>query len=120
PVKGPTNTDVIAAIVKSEPPLLTRYATEIPAELERIVTKTLRKDREERFQAVKELALDLKSLKQRLEFESQLERTAAPERDGQDASSTNIVKLSETATAGRPRLPLAQQLTLILDQVPST
>lgn len=51
--------------MKTEPPVLTKYSPEVPAELERIVTKALCKDQDERYQAVKGLELDLKALKQR-------------------------------------------------------
>ncbi|CAN5116689.1 MAG: protein kinase domain-containing protein [Pyrinomonadaceae bacterium] len=84
PFAGETASDVIAAILKTELSLLTRHAPDAPAELERIVDKALRKDREERYQAVKDLGLDLKSLKGRLEFAAELERTGTPER-GNDA-----------------------------------
>jgi hypothetical protein len=40
--------------------------------------KALRKDRDERYQTVKELITDLRRLKQRMEFQSELERSAAP------------------------------------------
>ncbi len=80
PFAGETASDVIAAILKTEPPILSRLAPDVPAELERIVTKVLRKDEEERYQSIKELALDLKSLKQRLEFEAEIERTGAPDK----------------------------------------
>ena len=40
----------------------------------RIVNKSLRKDREERYQVVKDLWLDLKALKQELEFQDKLDR----------------------------------------------
>lgn len=55
----------------------------MPAELERIVTKALRKNKEERYQVVKDLALELKSLKQRLEFEAELGRTGTAERSNE-------------------------------------
>ena len=84
PFEGATASDVIAAVIKTEPPILTRYAPQIPTELERIVTKALRKDKEERYQVVKDLGLDLKSLKGRLEFEAELERTGTPD-PGSDA-----------------------------------
>ena len=67
PFKGETATDVILSVVEREPPPLARYSKEVPAELERIVNKALRKNREERYQTVKDLSLDLKSLKQELE-----------------------------------------------------
>jgi len=79
PFEGKTTSDVIGLILHKEPPPLARFAPDVPAELERIVTKTLRKDREERYQVMKDLALDLKSLKQRMEFEAELERTTPPE-----------------------------------------
>jgi serine/threonine protein kinase len=47
PFGGNTMSDVIVAILTTEPPALTTYGLDVPAELDRIVTKTLRKDREE-------------------------------------------------------------------------
>ncbi len=74
PFEGPTRSDVIASILQREPLLLVRYAQNVPRELERIVMKALRKNRNERYQTVEEMAFDLKSLKQQLEFEAKLER----------------------------------------------
>ncbi|HEY0722434.1 MAG TPA: serine/threonine-protein kinase, partial [Pyrinomonadaceae bacterium] len=78
PFQGETSTDVIVAITQKEPPPLARYAPNVPAELEWIVMKALRKDRDERYQTIKELITDLRRLKQRLEFETELERSAGP------------------------------------------
>src|SRR5678810_888116 len=78
PFEGETSTDVIVAITQKEPLPLLRFAPNLPAELDWIVTKALRKDREERYQTVKELLVDMRRLKQRLEFQSELERSAAP------------------------------------------
>ena len=71
---GKTSSDVIAAILKTEPPPLAGSADDVPPELERIVTKALQKDREERYQDVKDLALDLKSLKRRLDVDAEVAR----------------------------------------------
>lgn len=67
--------EIIASILSDRevPPVTS--ARNVPAELERIVAKALRKDRDERYQNIKDLLLDLKSLKQRLEFEVELERS---------------------------------------------
>jgi serine/threonine protein kinase len=59
PFDGETPSDTMAAILKSEPPPLARVAAGVPSELIRIVNKSLRKDREERYQVVKDLWLDL-------------------------------------------------------------
>ncbi len=79
PFEGETSTDVIVAITQKEPLPLIRFAPDVPAELDWIVTKALRKDREERYQTIKELLTDLRRLKQRLEFEAELQKSAAPE-----------------------------------------
>ncbi len=78
PFEGTTTADVIAAILDREPPPLSQYSTDAPAELQRIVTKALRKDRDERYQGIKDLLVDLKSLKQDLELaEAGSARTAS-------------------------------------------
>ena len=69
PFEGDTPSDTLAAILKTEPEPLSRVLPDLPAELTRIVTKCLKKDREERYQVVKDLWLDLKALKQELEFQ---------------------------------------------------
>src|SRR5882672_11614984 len=77
PFSGETKTDVIVAIARSEPPALARFAPNAPAEFEWIVLKALRKDIDERYQTIKELESDLKKLKQRIEFQTELERSMA-------------------------------------------
>lgn len=78
PFEGETSTDVIVGITQKEPPPLARYAPNVPPELDWIVMKALRKDRDERYQTIKELLTDLRRLKQRLEFETELERSSVP------------------------------------------
>ena len=78
PFSGETSTDVIVAITQKEPPPLARFAPSVPPELDWIVNKALRKDREERYQTIKELLTDLRRLKQRLEFEQEMERSSTP------------------------------------------
>ena len=79
PFSGATSADALVSILDKEPPPLTDYAPDIPAEFERIVTKALRKDREERYQTVKDLLIDLKSLKEELAFAQKLERSRPPQ-----------------------------------------
>jgi serine/threonine protein kinase/Tol biopolymer transport system component len=94
PFKGETPSDTLASILKTEPPSLSQIKPGIPPELNRIVSKTLRKDREERYQVVKDLWLDLKSLKQELEFQEKLERSTVP--DFTDSGATNVVPVAQT------------------------
>ncbi len=72
PFEGETPSDTLAAILKTDPPPLAELAPDAPPELVRIVNKTLRKDREQRYQVVKELLIDLRALKQELDFQAKL------------------------------------------------
>ena len=59
PFDAPSRSDVLAAILDREPAPMARFAPDVPPELQRIVTKALRKDREQRYQTMKDLLLDL-------------------------------------------------------------
>jgi serine/threonine-protein kinase len=70
PFEGATIYDVMAALVsEKEAPPVSRAAPGTPPELERIISKALRKSPDERYQSTKDLLLDLQALRQRLEFE---------------------------------------------------
>jgi eukaryotic-like serine/threonine-protein kinase len=79
PFAGETPSHVVVSILETQPSPLT-HEHEMPKGLERIVGKALRKNREERYQTAKDLLLDLKSLKQELEVEAHLERSAGSEK----------------------------------------
>ncbi len=69
----------MSSILEKEPPPLTSYVAHTPAELQQIISKTLRKDRKERYQSAHELLEALKDLRHKLEFKAELKRsTAAP------------------------------------------
>jgi eukaryotic-like serine/threonine-protein kinase len=74
PFAGATVADVIASILKSDPPPLSEVVKNLPPEFERIVTKALAKKRADRYQTMKDFAGDLILLRQRLAFETELQR----------------------------------------------
>ena len=79
PFAGDTMSDVLAQILEREPEPITIYFPNAPGELQWIISKALAKDRDSRYQTVKELLNDLKRLKQHLEFraeQNRQERTA--------------------------------------------
>ena len=79
PFAGSTSYEVLASMLNVKAPLpLSRFVNDVPEELGRIVEKALRTDREQRYQTMKDLLLDLRSLKQRLEFTAELERSGPP------------------------------------------
>src|SRR5262249_34465250 len=81
PFAAATSNDVIAAILRDSPPPLAECAPKAPPELERILSRALRKDRDERYQTARELLLDLKDLKEKLAFEARLDTIHTGEAD---------------------------------------
>ena len=79
PFKGETLTETISLILQKDAAPLTRFAPNTPAELERIVNKALTKDREDRYQVMKDLLIDLRALKRKLDVEAEIERMNSPE-----------------------------------------
>jgi serine/threonine protein kinase/Tol biopolymer transport system component len=66
PFTGETPSHIIVAILETDLAPLTTFLPHAPAELDWIVKKALRKDREQRYQSVKELIRDLDDVKQAL------------------------------------------------------
>ena len=89
PFEGETASHVIVSILEKEPASLTRSAPDAPSELERIVTKALAKDKDERYQTVKDLLIDLKRLKQRRDLDAELERSISPDTISRSAVATS-------------------------------
>src|SRR6266404_5951229 len=66
PFTGNTPQDIMSSILEKEPPPLTSYVAHIPAELQQIISKTLRKDCEERYRSAHDLLQALKGLRHKL------------------------------------------------------
>src|SRR5438445_10922585 len=78
PFMGDTPREVMTSVLEKEPPPLTSYIRQSPAELQQIISKALRKDRRERYQSASEMLQALKNLRHNLEFKGELERSTAP------------------------------------------
>jgi serine/threonine protein kinase/Tfp pilus assembly protein PilF len=94
PFAGETPNDTIASILKSEP--LPIESEEISNELKRIVRKTLKKDKDARYQTMKGLLADLKDLKDELAFSEKLEQSVVPNRVNRAENQATIVINAET------------------------
>lgn len=108
PFEGGSTSDVIGAILHVEHKPLSKALQEVPPELEWILTKALAKDREERYQTIKSLHSDLKRLKQRLDFEKELERSIhAGLGEGTPPSDSGGQMLVQTALSENPQTAFA-------------
>ena len=67
PFTAPTTIDIMSGILNRDPDSLMPHLPEGPRDLDRVVLRALRKDREERYQTIKDLQIDLKDLKRDLD-----------------------------------------------------
>lgn len=94
-----TPSDVLAAILEREPEPFSQEGSGVPSELQRIVGKALRKDREKRYQTSKDLALDLESLRRELEVAEGSGRVAPINTDVRGSSAAARATRKKSATA---------------------
>jgi serine/threonine protein kinase len=99
PFGGESKLDALISTLEREPPPLKRYALEVPADLQRIVTKALCKDRNERYQTARDLWIDLKNLREELAFEAKLERSSPPELNATEAATPPVQETVVTNSA---------------------
>jgi len=76
PFFGHTSAEVVAAILDREPVALSRYRPEVPRGLEQIIGKALRKDRDRRYQDVRDLLIDLQDTQQEIGSQATIRRQA--------------------------------------------
>jgi len=76
PFTGATSTDTIAAILTKSPVPPSQLSPNIPPEFERIVLKTLRSNRDERYGSTSELLSDVRELIRQMEFDDHLQRSS--------------------------------------------
>jgi Tol biopolymer transport system component len=67
PFDRETSADTLAAVIYQEPEPIGQVLPNAPIELQRILRKALQKDREERYQSMKDFALDIKDLTYEIE-----------------------------------------------------
>lgn len=78
PFTGASSTEVIDQIVHSEPPAIARFNYSVPHELERIIRKALEKNPGYRYQAAREMYIDLRNLSRDLQAGKQTNHISSP------------------------------------------
>ncbi len=129
PFSGVTRSHTIVDILEKEPaPLPNLGARTVPAELQRIVSKALAKRPDERYQTAKDMLIDLRNLRKRLELDVEMGRSASPESiapiatTGNDAirgtgsieAGTSTAQDTESATGSRRRVFAGIAVMLVL------
>ncbi len=91
----------IIAIQEQDPAPLSQQVEGVPDRLEEIVAKCLAKDKNERYQTAKDLLIDLRNLRRKLDVDAEIERTVAPQlrsTSGDASRSTQSASMNAGAT----------------------
>jgi serine/threonine protein kinase/Tol biopolymer transport system component len=132
PFEGETVSDSLAAVIHIEPAPL----EDVPEELQRIIRKALRKKSGERYQSIKDFALDLKDLRSEVEHDSaetrlsQFSRTVSVKKhdtgenktllnqtiaaEHQTREQSGFTKTGEKTVSEKTKRPWLLPLTIIL------
>jgi eukaryotic-like serine/threonine-protein kinase len=111
PFEGPTVSHVIVSILEHEPaPLTSRTSPDVQAEIQRIVSRCLQKEKDKRYPTISETLAELHIIKDNLRLEAQLKADAAtvlsgseplpvmpkPQRTRSDSSALLVSKRKST------------------------
>ena len=106
PFSGDTKSDLIAAILRSEPEPIQTFSPNLSSEIEQIIRRTLEKNAADRYQTVKDFAGDLRRLRESLDFQEKPQSFPAPPElrsvqipKGHSAEAANFEKLSDSTIA---------------------
>jgi serine/threonine-protein kinase len=105
PFAGTNMLDVVGAVLHQEPKPL----ADASPELQRLVSRALQKDREQRYQSSQELLLELQSLKQELELEARLK--------GRNSEVVPTAILPPAATDERAEVRTTSSASIILSEL---
>jgi len=88
----------IIAIQEQEPAPLAQQVEGVPDRLEEIIAKCLAKEKDERYQTAKDLLIDLRNLRRKLDVEAEIERTVAPALRGTSEGTKSAQRNTTVAT----------------------
>src|SRR3989442_2272237 len=104
PFSGASLTETIDRIAHAQPEAIARFNYNVPAELEMIIKKALRKNRDERYQSARDLLVDLRDLEREVEFANRMEHSVAPSISESTPPSSYSEQAAEIPTSGQSSL----------------
>jgi serine/threonine protein kinase/Flp pilus assembly protein TadD len=118
PFTGATQSDLVAAILKTDPKPLNSYAVGIPSELEKIVDRMLCKDWSARYQTAHDVVFSLKELKQELEIRARAGPRQASGSQGADRrQGTGDASAPQTEDAAHSTRPSIAGVEFFFSQI---
>src|SRR5689334_10465219 len=117
PFQGKTESHTRVSIIDHDHVPLVQHVSNVPRQLERIVSKALAKDRFKRYQTITDLKLDLEQLRDELhssEFPELTRSSTAHDTETEFTSSARTVIRSQTQTVSeRATVPSSAGVTLV-------
>ena len=95
-----------SAILTREPASLARFGSDLPDELHRIVRKCLEKDREQRYQSARDLAIDIENIRRQVE-------SAPGQSPGLSLSDSSLPATSTTTVSSPSRFGPSRRALLL-------
>jgi serine/threonine protein kinase/tetratricopeptide (TPR) repeat protein len=111
PFNGESPTEIIDRILHQEPPAIARLNYGVPQEFERIVRKTLEKDAAFRYQAAREMYIDLRTLQRDVESSNRTGAVNAyPTERGAEHQATALLSDTKPVTTNPSLAPPSPKL----------
>lgn len=111
PFNGESPTEIIDRILHQEPPAIARLNYGVPQEFERIVRKTLEKDAAFRYQAAREMYIDLRTLQRDVESSNRTGAVNAyPTERGAEHQATALLSDTRPVTTNPSLAPPSPKL----------
>ena len=114
PFTAANSASLMSAILTEDPQPLARYARDTPPELERIVSKAMRKDRDSRYQTAKDLLIDMRTLQDDVRTGAARARSASSSTSAATISGSHAQAAVSTAPAHAETVAAARPTHLSL------
>lgn len=102
PFQGDSKVQSLYKIIYEPAPLLKDFNPSAPLELQRIVRRCLSKDPDERYQAIQDVAIELREVRRELEGDSQIDATVPPSAIASEVMGPRSVQHSMRPTIAGP------------------
>jgi serine/threonine protein kinase/Tfp pilus assembly protein PilF len=97
---GKDTIDTLNKVIREEPRPVSEFAPDTPNHLQRIIRRCLAKDREDRYQTIKDVAIELRDLRHELARNDDIDTTVPP-------SATGSTETSIASATGGPATSLS-------------
>src|SRR5262249_2471629 len=107
--EGKDAIDSLNKIIREQPKPISEFKADVPYDLQRIVRRCLAKDPEERYQTIKDVAIELKEVRRELQPDLGMDTTVPPSRAEASSSGQTNVTSTQSGIASTTSLGTASR-----------